>query len=57
MATGFNPMKPGMGIAGDKDKEGNAFGFLGNNPFGMVGAVTGAIDLLSLVGGVLGNMF
>jgi len=58
MATGFNPMQPGMGISGEKDTNGESpFGFMGSNPFGAVGAVTGANDSKSMIGGVLGNMF
>jgi len=42
MATGFNPMQPGMGIGPSKDKEVSPLGIVGNNPLGAVGALTGA---------------
>ena len=55
MATGFNPMQPGMGIGPRKEKSANPFGIVGNNPLGAIGALTGADKgIPNFFGGMMG---
>ena len=55
MATGFNPMQPGMGIGPRKEEDANPFGIVGNNPLGAIGALTGADKgIPNFFGGMMG---